>query len=521
MKKFMMLCLVFLVLTGLAFSAGQEASENTMSHDESVSHEILWIAGFWNNEPDPDRLIISEIEKMNNIKLDIQWVPANPLKEKTRVLINAGDFPDVLTIAEKWNQFPEYNEWAKQGVFLDLKPYFETYGPNILAERDREDWLEGPGVIDGEETGKYFGVLTSTNDPINNVWMVRKDWLDKFGLGIPQDMDDLVEYWKKVTFEDPDGDGKDNTYGTHYSNNIEDGWMLEPYFQAFSIQTPHPVLIDGKYYPYFFHENFQEAIAFMNELWNMGLVSPESIAQRVNDSRKAFANGKLGTVYTGVGSLAGRTESIQKHTPSGEVIILEPVPGLDGVRVYNEQQNFKRSNVIFTPVAEVPGKVERIVSMWNWWLEEDVMDMLLWGFEGTHWEMKDGIRQVTEKFETDNLGNLRQLMQPKHGKIISPKNTYGINKINYEIAQGFSDHLRDSYLKHNPYLGRAKTEAEKAGLEFESYAKTFIAQFIIGELPINEESIEQVRQEWLRKGGQQFVDEFTPIMQRAEALHSK
>ena len=517
-----MLCLSFTVLSGGVFGAGQQQSaEITMSHDASVSHEIRWIAGFWNNEPDPDRLIISEIEKMNNIKLDIQWVPANPLKEKTRILINAGDFPDILTTAEKWNQFPEYNEWAKQGVFLDLKPYLEKYGPNILAERDRENWLEGPGVIDGEETGKYFGVFTTTNNPITNVWMVRKDWLDKFGLGIPQDMDDLVEYWKNVTFEDPDGDGKDNTHGTHFSNNLGDGSTVEPYFQAFSIQTPHPVVIDGKYYPYFFHENFQEAIAFMKKLWDMGLVSPESIAEGLIDSRKAFINGKLGTAYSGVGSLARRNESIKKHSPHGEVIIIDPVPDLEGRRVYNESQTSKRANVIFPHVAEVPGKVERIVSMWNWWLEEDVMDMLLWGFEGMHWEMKDGIRQVTEKFNTDNLGNLRQLMQPRYGTITSPKNTYGINKINYEETQRFSDHLRDNYLKPNPYLGRTKTEAERAGLEFESYADTFMAQFIIGELAINEESIEQVRQEWLKKGGQQFVNEVTPIMQRAEALHSK
>ncbi len=49
-------------------------------------------------------------------------------------------------------------------------------------------------------------------DSVDLMW-IRQDWLDKFGLEIPQTMDELLTVIDKFTNEDPDGDGENNTYG--------------------------------------------------------------------------------------------------------------------------------------------------------------------------------------------------------------------------------------------------------------------------------------------------------------------
>ena len=43
--------------------------------------------------------------------------------------------------------------------------------------------------------------------------MIRKDWLAKLGLKEPQTVDDLYTIAKAFTEQDPDGNGKKDTYG--------------------------------------------------------------------------------------------------------------------------------------------------------------------------------------------------------------------------------------------------------------------------------------------------------------------
>ena len=43
--------------------------------------------------------------------------------------------------------------------------------------------------------------------------LIRKDWLDKLGLKVPKTTDEFFEVMKAFTFKDPDGNGKNDTYG--------------------------------------------------------------------------------------------------------------------------------------------------------------------------------------------------------------------------------------------------------------------------------------------------------------------
>ena len=70
--------------------------------------------------------------------------------------------------------------------------------------------------------------------------LIRKDWLDKLGLKVPKTTDEYLAVMKAFTEKDPDGNGKNDTYG--YGAFLEVsapneglGRRLDPIFGAFGV----------------------------------------------------------------------------------------------------------------------------------------------------------------------------------------------------------------------------------------------------------------------------------------------
>lgn len=76
------------------------------------------------------------------------------------------------------------------------------------------------GTVNGE---LYY--LTQCN-PVttNHTLVMRKDWLDALELEIPQTVDDFYDVLHAFTYEDPDGNGSDDTYG--YSLSFVSGQTI-------------------------------------------------------------------------------------------------------------------------------------------------------------------------------------------------------------------------------------------------------------------------------------------------------
>ncbi|MBO1722884.1 sugar ABC transporter substrate-binding protein, partial [Extibacter sp. GGCC_0201] len=60
--------------------------------------------------------------------------------------------------------------------------------------------------------GKLKGIACA---PGEQLWsfLIRQDWLDNLGLYMPTTAEELLDVMRAFTFDDPDGNGKDDTYG--------------------------------------------------------------------------------------------------------------------------------------------------------------------------------------------------------------------------------------------------------------------------------------------------------------------
>jgi len=69
--------------------------------------------------------------------------------------------------------------------------------------------------------GKLLGLPINGNQPDNgDLLLVRKDWLDNVGLGVPKTMDEFYTVAKAFRENDPNKNGKKDTWGFAASNEL-------------------------------------------------------------------------------------------------------------------------------------------------------------------------------------------------------------------------------------------------------------------------------------------------------------
>lgn len=149
-----------------------------------------------------------DLYRENNIMPEILYdVDSSQGDTKLSTAIMSGNYPDILGIQPK-----DYANYAQTGVIADISEAFETYASDELKEYLKSD--DGKALNGLWIDGKLYG-LPKLESGMNSatVMFIRKDWLENLGLEVPATMEELKEVAHAFTYDDPDGDGQDNTYG--------------------------------------------------------------------------------------------------------------------------------------------------------------------------------------------------------------------------------------------------------------------------------------------------------------------
>lgn len=143
------------------------------------------------------------------------------------VLANGEDYKQKLTMAIASNSLPDlmyldgssYVQLAKAGKLKEVTDLFDLYTGDILRTTLMGDdqAVFKQAVIDGHLYG-----LPKTKGMIwpGSILYIRQDWLKNLNLSIPKTFDDVVEIARAFTFNDPDGNGVDDTYGLGLNNEM-------------------------------------------------------------------------------------------------------------------------------------------------------------------------------------------------------------------------------------------------------------------------------------------------------------
>lgn len=153
--------------------------------------------------------------------------------------------PDLIA----FGNVPQLDMLYNEGVLIDDWNVYADKIPSVL-ENMGEDQI----AYYTTEDGKLRGLCGMPGD---QVWsfMIRQDWLDNLNLEMPTNPDELLEVMKAFTFDDPDGNGVDDTYGFTSAGGGEGIGEVEQLLLMFGNpnfyitddnEVSHPIL-DGAY----------------------------------------------------------------------------------------------------------------------------------------------------------------------------------------------------------------------------------------------------------------------------------
>ena len=189
----------------------------------------------------------------------------------------ANDYPDIIQLPSREYGFT----LSEQGLLLDARnvyPYL--LHSNNYTTKNMIKWSTNSSNNEIPFITKY-----AIQD---GVWgfVVRQDWLEALDMEYPTTKDEVLEFAKAVTFNDPDGNGKDDTYfmtgggegkswgnlngfDTMFGNNatyVENGELQHPYFNDVrkNVLSFYKELVDAKVMaPDWFTKNWDQACSDM------------------------------------------------------------------------------------------------------------------------------------------------------------------------------------------------------------------------------------------------------------------
>ncbi|MBG0767542.1 extracellular solute-binding protein [Sphaerochaeta halotolerans] len=382
MKKQYFVCIALIALLSFVslplFSQGSKDS----AVDGPVSIDLWYGAAVTEAGPPPaDWVGFDIIKEKLNIDLKLTTLPSNESDQdvKIQAAAAANNLPDLFMVRRD-----VLARLVSQGLVAPVDDLYEKM-PTRTATHYNE--------VSRNHTkfnGKSYGLADPGSIVKNEGLLIRKDWLDNLGLSIPTTTDELLDVMRAFTFDDPDGNGKNDTYGYgafQEVNNYEawPGRRLEPILGAFGVEGTWDMTVANAGLTILKPE-FYDAMVYLKKMVDEGIIDPNWLAYKKDDFRAAWKQGRFGIMREQNAAFAAQSNyaPFDKNFPNGEWVVMDPIKGPKGHASIGPYTAGFRIYAISAKAVE-EGKKEKIAELLEWMASDEGYYLLGWGVEGVNY----------------------------------------------------------------------------------------------------------------------------------------
>ncbi len=254
--------------TGGSSQAQEESSEEEQAPTErqTISFSVIDLNAGNNNVGEYAEQIMTEIQDYCGVNVDIQWVANDALAEKNSLYLTS---PKTMPNIISWGGTVtgDVVSAAKNGAFVDLNKYVwdEAKYPNLSKmSKDVAANLTVNGQLIGVPRSRVIGRYGLS---------YRKDWAEKLGVELPENatIDDVYEMLRAFTFDDPDGNGKQDTWGMEMCSYTGSFDIIQTWFGCGNGWAE----VDGKLVPVWMQDEYFEAVEWIKKLYDDGFMKKD------------------------------------------------------------------------------------------------------------------------------------------------------------------------------------------------------------------------------------------------------
>ena len=331
------------------------------------------------------------IREKLNINLKYVALPSAPDNEtKLNAAAAANALPDFFDAVSATSSRNKLIDLYKQGLIApvdDLLPLMPTRVKTHYADAAAQALLKWDG--------KQWGFVEVANLPRREGLVIRKDWLDKLGLKAPTTLDELFTVAKAFTEKDPDGNGKNDTYGLggYFDASWGGGQRFAFFFGAYGLAEPWNWADLANFGLSVRSPNYYKALAEFRR-WNEAkVIDPDWATINRDEFRIRWPQGRFGIMWEDFGALAMASNypKFDKNFPNGEWISLPAPKGPDGKAYYGPFGAVGNIFAISKKAADA-GKGPAIARLLEWMASDEGYYLMGFGVKGVNYNIdKDGV----------------------------------------------------------------------------------------------------------------------------------
>lgn len=249
-----------------------------------------------------------ELEKYG-IKMDVIWAAddaTGDYETKLTMAMASGDLPDIF-MSQSYNTM--YNAY-QAGAIADITDVFEEYASDEVKAilENNPDLFQGC-YIDGKMVA--IPALGSAVEGTSMLLWIREDWLENLNLEAPKSFEDVIEIARAFAKNDPDGNGKDDTYGIGLQKDI----FHNEYGNILGLASAYGVPLlsstngdmwykdeDGTITNGSIQPEMKEALQVLQDMYADGIIDPEFGVKDASSLEEDITSGKVGMIFGYCGS---------------------------------------------------------------------------------------------------------------------------------------------------------------------------------------------------------------------------
>lgn len=487
---------------GSQTTGGSEA-KTTASADDGTFTITMMQELFSDQAPDTNNVWYQKVEEMTGVKMDVNFVPTLSYVDKITAFIASQTLPMVFTANTSVLQNNNLLMAMDSDGFWALDDYIKDY-PNLYEFVGEQVWENS------KMHGKIYGIPRLRILPRNGA-IIRQDWLDNLGLEAPETFEELYEVAKAFTENDPDGNGQNDTVGvvTAYQGVGNRGWNG---FQTLATAFGAPnnwEYKDGAMVPDFSTQEYMEALKYIKKLYDDGYLNKDFAEINAQNRFEYFDKGTYGIVFGVIDDIKGRNQNLTQVVSDAKVAVL-PVIHEEGGEVRCNATSGFNGLIMFTKFGNGAIKTEeelrKVLSFYDQMATAEMQDMTNYGIEGTHYEVKDGKRELImnesankSQLEVDTGDITQILMTPAY---VRRDNDGEVEKALYDTIEA-----RQDYCVADAAIGLRSETYDDMGSDLDAIMMDAAVKFVVGS--IDEAGYWNEYESWKKRGGDDVIKEFT------------
>ena len=246
-------------------------------------------------------------------------------KQLANMIANGETLPDILFGFKIGDTLR--SSYGQQGYFIDLKPYYDNTEKSANLWDKINDMPEDyqkllSYSLADPETGAYYAFPNGNvniADRIRYQPWINQEWLDKLGLPVPQNTEQLIDALRAFRDRDPNGNGKPDEIPCMGSSSTMGGdvisWLVNMKMQV-DMNSWVNVDANGNAYAPAATEEYRETLQWIYDLMAEGLINPQSVKTSASTLKtNMLSSDMIGVVLGHSATLFSDHSDIAKWTP--------------------------------------------------------------------------------------------------------------------------------------------------------------------------------------------------------------